>query len=103
MRSKGGRDDEPASVAMRDCAAFFRKSSRTDGGRPTRLSKVVGMKIYSTRYRRRTLLPVPYSVRLDRLERSIRMLCAFRLSLAAQVPTPCAPQCEFEFAMRKLS
>ena len=30
------------------------------------------------------LLPVPYSVRPDRLERGIRMLRALRLSLAAQ-------------------
>ena len=37
------------------------------------------MKTYSTRYRRPTLLPVPYSARPDRLERGIRMLRALRL------------------------
>ncbi len=57
------------------------------------------MKTYSSRYRRRTLLPVPYSVRPDRLERGIRMLRALRLSLAAQ-PTPVrAQQCEFNFGL----
>ena len=57
------------------------------------------MKTYSTRYRRRTLLPVPYSVRPDRLERGIRMLRALRLSLAAQPTQVRAQQCEFEFAL----
>jgi hypothetical protein len=56
------------------------------------------MKTYSTRYRRRTLLPVPYSLRPDRLERGIRMLRALRLSLAAQPAGVQAQQCEFEFA-----
>jgi hypothetical protein len=59
------------------------------------------MKTYSTRYRRSTLLPVPYSVRPDRFERGIRMLRAFRLSLAAQIPAPRAQQCEFAFAESK--
>jgi hypothetical protein len=59
------------------------------------------MKTYSTRYRRSTLLPVPYSVRPDRFERGIRMLRAFRLSLAAQTPPPRAQQCEFAFAVGK--
>jgi hypothetical protein len=58
---------------------------------------IVGMKTYSTRYRRNTLLPVPYSVRPDRLERGIRMLRAFRLSLAAQPAAVRAQQCEFAF------
>ena len=57
------------------------------------------MKTYSSRSRRSTLLPVPYSVRPDRLERGIRMLRALRLSLAAQTPAPRARQCEFEFAL----
>ena len=64
---------------------------------------MAGMKTYSTRYRRNTLLPVPYSVRPDRLERGIRMLRALRLSLAAQVPAPRAQQCEFSFAGSKLA
>jgi hypothetical protein len=61
------------------------------------------MKTYSTRSRRTrsTLLPVPYSVRPDRLERGIRMLRALRLSLAAQPPIIHARQCEFDFALRK--
>ena len=61
------------------------------------------MKTYSTRYRRSrsTLLPVPYSVRPDRLERGIRLLRALRLSLAAQPPVIHARQCEFDFAGRK--
>jgi len=58
------------------------------------------MKNYSTRYRRSTLLPVPYSVRPDRLERGIRLLRALRLSLAASEPAPRARQCEFEFILR---
>ncbi len=59
---------------------------------------MVHMKTYSARYRRSTLLPVPYSVRPDRLERGIRMLRALRLSLAAQTQHVRAQQCEFEFA-----
>ncbi len=57
------------------------------------------MKTYSTRYRRPNLLPVPYSVRPDRLERGIRMLRALRLSLAtAAGPNGRSEQCEFDFA-----
>ncbi len=60
------------------------------------------MKTYSTRYRRGTLLPVPYSCRPDRLERGIRMLRALRLSLAAsQIASVRPQQCEFEFALQK--
>lgn len=61
---------------------------------------IVRMKTYSTRYRRHTLLPVPYSVRPDRLERGIRMLRALRLSLA-ETKMSLAPlqQTEFPFAL----
>lgn len=59
------------------------------------------MKHRSIHYRRSTLLPVPYSVRPDRLERGIRLLRAFRLSLAAQVAPVRPQQCEFEFALPK--
>ncbi len=61
------------------------------------------MKRYSTRARRSrsTLIPVPYSVRPDRLERGIRMLRALRLSLAAQPPVIHARQCEFDFGLRR--
>ena len=61
------------------------------------------MKTYSTRSRRNrsTLLPVPYSLRPDRLERGIRMLRALRLSLAAQPPVVQTRQCEFDFGLRK--
>jgi hypothetical protein len=60
------------------------------------------MKTYSNRARRSTLLPVPYSVRPDRLERGIRMLRALRLSLAASAVPEIGPQqCEFSFAMAK--
>jgi hypothetical protein len=59
------------------------------------------MKSYSTRYRRRTLLPVPYSVRPDRLERGIQMLRALRLSLAAQTTPARAQQREFNFMFGK--
>ncbi len=59
------------------------------------------MKSYSNRYRRQTLLPVPYSTRPDRLERGIRLLRALRLSLAAQSEPIRARQCEFQFALQK--
>ena len=62
---------------------------------------MAGMKTYSTRYRRSTLLPIPYSVRPDRLERGIRMLRALRLSLAAPTPAIRPQQCEFQFAFSK--
>lgn len=56
------------------------------------------MKQYSNRYRRPTLLPVPYSYRPDRLERGLRMLRSLRLALAAADPAPRAQQREFDFA-----
>ena len=62
------------------------------------------MKTYSTRSRRSrsTLLPVPYSVRPDRIERGLRMLRALRLSLAStNLPEIRPHQCEFEFALQK--
>ena len=59
------------------------------------------MKHYSCRHRRSTLLPVPYSVRPDRLERGIRMLRALRMSLAATAMPQSRPQQrEFDFAVR---
>lgn len=57
------------------------------------------MKTYSTRHRRSTLLPVPYSFRPDRLERGIRMLRALRLSLATSTPQRRVQQCEFNFSL----
>ena len=65
-----------------------------------RAAQAGSMKRYSTRYHRSraTLIPVPYSVRPDRLERGIRLLRALRLSLAAQPSILRAQQCEFEFA-----
>lgn len=57
------------------------------------------MKTYSTRHRRSTLLPVPYSFRPDRLERGIRMLRALRLSLAASTPQLQVQQGEFNFSL----
>jgi hypothetical protein len=57
------------------------------------------MKTYSTRYRRRTLMPIAYSARPDRLERGIRMLRALRLSLAAQPIAARVQQCEFNFVL----
>lgn len=58
------------------------------------------MKHPSNRSRRSTLLPVPYSVRPDRLERGIRMLRALRLSLAATALPQIRPeQCEFPFTV----
>ena len=58
------------------------------------------MKRYSTRYRRRLCCRFPAPYRPDRIERGMRILRAFRLSLrlrAARVPH----QCEFEFALAK--
>jgi hypothetical protein len=59
------------------------------------------MKRYKTRYPRRHLLAVPYSVRPDRIERGLRILRALRHSLAAVPPTPRPQQREFEFAVAK--
>ena len=55
------------------------------------------MKRYKTRYPRRNLLAVPYSVRPDRIERGLRILRALRHSLAAVPPMPRPQQKEFEF------
>jgi hypothetical protein len=56
------------------------------------------MKRYKTRYPRRNLLVVPYSVRPDRIERGLRILRALRQSLsAAAAPVPRPHQKEFEF------
>jgi hypothetical protein len=59
------------------------------------------MKHYATRYRRRHLLSVPYSVRPDRIERSLRILRAVRQALAAPEPIIQVQQCEFNFAGAK--
>ena len=65
------------------------------------LLQVSGMKHYSTRYRRRHLLPVPYSARPDRIERSLRILRAVRQALIAPQPIVRVQQCEFKFATAK--
>jgi len=59
------------------------------------------MKRYKTRYPRRHLLAVPYSVRPDRIERGLRILRALRHSLAAVPPMPRPQQKEFEFVLAK--
>ena len=56
------------------------------------------MKRYKTRYPRRSLLSVPYSVRPDRIERGLRILRALRFSIAAAaVPGSRPHQREFDF------
>ncbi len=58
------------------------------------------MKRYKTRYPRRNLLVVPYSVRPDRIERGLRILRALRHSLSvATAPMPRPQQREFEFVV----
>ena len=58
------------------------------------------MKSYITRYRRPHLLPVPYRVQPERLDRSARFLRALRLSLAAPAAPVMRPhQREFDFAL----
>jgi hypothetical protein len=60
------------------------------------------MKRYKTRYPRRNLLAVPYSVRPDRIERGLRILRALRHSLStAAVPLPRPQQKEFDFPLAK--
>ena len=59
------------------------------------------MKTYKTRYPRRHLMAVPYSVRPDRIERGLRILRALRHSLAAVPPMPRAQQGEFDFVFAK--
>ncbi|HEY2139448.1 MAG TPA: hypothetical protein VGH00_05160 [Chthoniobacterales bacterium] len=60
------------------------------------------MKRYKTRYPRRNLLAVPYSVRPDRIERGLRILRALRHSLSAVVvPLPRPQQKEFDFVARR--
>ncbi len=59
------------------------------------------MKRYKTRYPRRHLLAVPYSVRPDRIERGLRILRALRHSLAAVPPLPRPQQKEFEFIVAR--
>ncbi|HZE57041.1 MAG TPA: hypothetical protein VE031_04235 [Chthoniobacterales bacterium] len=59
------------------------------------------MKRYKTRYPRRHLLAVPYSVRPDRIERGLRILRALRHSLAAVPPLPRPQQKEFDFVVAR--
>src|SRR6266478_5702217 len=59
------------------------------------------MKRYKTRYPRRSLLAVPYSVRPDRIERGLRILRALRTSLAAVPPLPRPQQKEFDFIVAR--
>jgi hypothetical protein len=86
----------PAGILAR---IFFHKLFWSDSQCPTQQFMIGRMKTSSTRYHRRTLLPIPYSPRPDRLERGLRMLRALRLSLAqSQSPTTRPQQCEFSFA-----
>jgi hypothetical protein len=60
------------------------------------------MKRYKTHYPRRSLLPVPYSVRPDRIERGLRILRALRFSIAATAVLGSRPQQrEFDFIPSK--
>ena len=60
------------------------------------------MKRYKTHYSRRSLLPVPYSVRPDRIERGLRILRALRFAIgAAAVPVSRPQQREFDFILSK--
>jgi hypothetical protein len=60
------------------------------------------MKRYKTRYPRRNLLAVPYSVRPDRMERGLRILRALRHSLSTiATPLPRPRQKEFDFVVAK--
>ena len=60
------------------------------------------MKRYKTHYPRRTLLPIPYSVRPDRIERGLRILRALRYSIAASTAPASRPQQrEFDFPLTK--
>ena len=60
------------------------------------------MKRYKTRYPRRSLLAIPYSVRPDRIERGLRILRALRHSLSsAAAPLPRPQQKEFNFILAK--
>jgi hypothetical protein len=59
------------------------------------------MKRSKTRYPRRHLLPIPYSVRPDRIERGLRILRALRQSLAAVSAVPRPQQKEFDFIVAK--
>ena len=60
------------------------------------------MKRYKTRYPRRNLLAVPYSVRPDRIERGLRILRALRASIAATPePYPRHRQEEFVFPVAR--
>ena len=92
--------------AARRSAKKFEKSSLVGQSMSYHPLQAARMKTYPNRARRSrsTLIPVPYSVRPDRLERGIRMLRALRLSLGA-TPTPRvrAEQCEFAFYMARRS
>lgn len=55
------------------------------------------MKRNSLSYRRTHLLPIPYSTRPDRLERSLRIVRALRRVLDAPLPAARLSQVEFQF------
>jgi hypothetical protein len=60
------------------------------------------MKRYKTHHPRRSLLPVPYSVRPDRIERGLRILRALRFSIAAAATPVSRPQQgEFDFILSR--
>jgi hypothetical protein len=60
------------------------------------------MKRYESHYPRRTLLPVPYSVRPDRIERGLRILRALRYSIASTPAPALRPQQrEFDFPVAR--
>jgi hypothetical protein len=64
------------------------------------LFHAAAMKRSKTHYPRRSLIPVPYSVRPDRIERGLRILRALRFSIAATaVPVSRPQQREFNFSL----
>ena len=68
------------------------------------LFHAAAMKRSKTHYPRRSLLPVPYSVRPDRIERGLRILRALRFSIAAAaVPSSRPQQREFDFISHQKS
>lgn len=106
MRCNGGRENPVSFVAEEGeeeaDIKFFEKLLWVGQSMSYPVSQDSGMKTYSTRYSRRSLISVPYCPRPDRIERGLRILRALRLSLAASAPPRERPQQrEFDFALSR--
>jgi hypothetical protein len=103
MRSSGGRE-KPSSlwVVLGGGFKIIRIIFFLGQSMSYPLFHAAAMKRSKIHHPRRSLLPVPYSVRPDRIERGLRILRALRFSIAAAAGPASRPQQrEFDFILAR--